>query len=150
MPYITTGRYWWSYGCVREAWGHAAESCRGLWRDAFPLLTKPWLALDWWGRSCLCSLIHHALYLDFRGKEKGEKDRIKEKRLPEISEEGAGVLKVELEEAPCSALALLPCPPSFSLSWCWKRSLTLVTPLPFSTPSTDNKRQIKPNGVGQI
>lgn len=70
--------------CVCEAWAHAAESCRGLWRDAFPLLTKPWLALDWWGRSCLCSLIHHALYLDFGGK--GKKDRIKEKRLPEISE----------------------------------------------------------------
>lgn len=30
------------------------------------------------------------------------------KRLPEVSEKGAGMLKVELGEAPCSTLALPP------------------------------------------
>lgn len=66
-------------GCVWER--HVGPCCWALWRHVkgcLPLFPIPWLALDWWGRCCLCSLIHHTLYLGFRGKEKGKKVRIKE------------------------------------------------------------------------
>lgn len=107
----------------------APEACKGT---AFPSSLKP---VDWWGRCCSCSLIHHTLYLGFRGKEKRKKGKIKEKRLPKISELGVGVVcsRTEEGEAPCPAL--LPTLARLSLSRCWKRSLTLVTPCHSTTPA---------------
>lgn len=107
----------------------APEACKGT---AFPSSLKP---VDWWGRCCSCSLIHHTLYLGFRGKEKRKKGKIKEKRLPKISELGVGVVcsRAEEVEAPCPAL--LPTLARLSLSRCWKRSLTLVTPCHSTTPA---------------
>lgn len=76
--------------CVRETWG---ACCWVLWRlvkESLPLLPKPWLALDWWGRCCLCSLIHHTLYLGFRGKEKGKKTEWRKKDFQKYQSRGLG------------------------------------------------------------
>ena len=132
--------------CVRETWG---ACCWVLWRHVKgrappPSYTR--LAVDWWGRCCPCSLIHHTLYLGFRGKEKGKKTS----KYIRAGGLGCGGLRSWVRGGPLSCLVLLSCPPPPLFRQMLEKKSYPCDPLPFSSSSTDNKRQIKPNGGGQI